>query len=301
VLDSIAKDDAETVEKLKKVFGREGCVRNLEYTFLTKDGRKFPAELSASAIRNATGSPESLVALYRDITERKRLEQQLLKTERLAAIGEVAAMVGHDLRNPLTGIAGATYFLRMKFGAELDKKATEMLELIEKDIEYANKIITDLLEYSRDMRLELTETVPKAVAQEALSLVEVPDKIRVFDETHNKPRIEVDVEKITRVFTNIIKNACDAMPDGGNLRIVSRKTDGNLEIIFKDTGLGMTNDVREKIFSPLFTTKAKGIGLGLPICKRIIEAHEGTISVKSEAGKGTTFTITIPIAMKGGE
>jgi len=295
VLDSIAKDESETVDKIKNVFRREGCIRNLEFAFLTKDGRKFPAELSASVILNASGSPESFVALYRDITERKRLEQQLLKTERLAAIGEVAAMVGHDLRNPLTGIAGATYFLRMKFGTKFDKKANEMLEFIEKDIEYSNKIITDLLEYSKDMKLELTETVPKTIAQAALSLVEVPDNVRVFDETQNKPKMKADVEKITRVFTNIVKNAIDAMSEGGELRITSRKTNGNLEIVFKDTGLGMTNDVKEKIFSPLFTTKAKGIGLGLPICKRIIEAHQGIISVQSEVGKGTTFSITIPI------
>lgn len=302
-LNSIAEDDAETVEKIREIFGREGCIRNLEYTLLTKDGRKFPAELSASAIRNASGSPESLVALYRDITERKRLEQQLLKTERLATIGEVAAMVGHDLRNPLTGIAGATYFLRMKFGTEFDKKANDMLDLIEKGIQYSNKIITDLLEYSRDMRLEFTETAPKIITRAALSLVEVPDNVQVFDETQYKPSIKVDVEKITRVFTNIIKNAIDAMPEGGKLRITNKKTNRNLGIVFKDTGLGMTNDIKERIFSPLFTTKAKGIGLGLSICKRIVEAHQGTISVESEAGKGTTFTITIPIdiSSKGGE
>ena len=302
-LDSIAKDDAQAAEKIRKIFECDGYIRNLQYTFLTKDGRKFPAEFSASAIRDASGRAESFVALLKDITERKRLEQQLLRTERLAAIGEVAAMIGHDLRNPLTGIAGATYFLRMKFGAKLDRKAKEMLELIEKDIEYSNKIITDLLEYSREMRLELTEVVPRTITQAALSLIEVPESIRVFDETKNKPRIKVDIEKITRVFVNIIKNAIDAMMEGGELTITSRKTNGNLEITFKDTGMGMTKDTKGKIFSPLFTTKAKGIGLGLPICKRIVEAHKGTISAESEVGKGTTFTVTIPIesALKGGE
>ncbi len=303
LMDSISKDDMKILENVKGIFMGNSCLRNLEYTFLTRDGRNFPAELSASAIRDASGRPESLVALYRDITERKRLEQQLLKTERLAAIGEVAAMVGHDLRNPLTGIAGATYFLRMKFGTAIDGKIAEMLELIEKDIEYSNKIITDLLDYSRDLRLDLAETTPRTITHAALSLLEIPESIRILDKTQNKPRIKADVEKITRVFVNIIKNAFDAMPGGGELQIASRRAGGNLEVTFRDTGQGMTNDIKEKIFLPLFTTKAKGIGLGLAICKRIIEAHQGVISVESESRNGTTFTVTLPIetTMRGGE
>jgi len=299
---AIKEDRQRAMENLKKTL-EQGSMKNIEYTCLTKDGREFPVEVSASVMRDASGNPTSFVALTKDITERKRMGQQLLKSERLVATGEVAAMVGHDLRNPLTGIAGATYYLKMKLGPNLDTKSKEMLDLIEKDIEYSNKIITDLLEYSKKMRLEPTETTPKSILEQALSLVEVPKNIRVSDATQSKLKIVVDVEKMKRVFVNIIKNSVDAMPEGGKLTIRSKDTKGNLEITFTDTGVGMAEDILGKIGTPLFTTKAKGIGLGLSICKRIVDAHWGNISVKSKVGKGTTFTLTIPIEPKleGGE
>jgi len=235
--------------------------------------------------------------------ELKEAQEQLLKAERLAAIGEVAAMVGHDMRNPLTGIAGATYYLKTKLGSEMDDKTREMLELIEKDIEHSNNIITDLLEYSKEIRLEIAETNPKSIMKEALSLVEVPENIQVLDLTRSKPKIKVDFDKMKRVFVNIIKNAVDAMPEGGILTITSKELIGNLEIAFTDTGIGIPKSIMEKIWTPLFTTKAKGMGLGLSVCKRFVEAHGGSISVESTVGKGTTFTVTIPVkpTLEGGE
>jgi len=270
----------------------------------------------------------SLILISTDITERKQMEKklqeysehlgelvekrtrqlkeahgQLLKAERLAAIGEIAAMVGHDLRNPLTGIAGATYYLKTKLGSKMDKKSREMLELVEKSIGYSNKIISDLLDYSKEIRLELTETTPKSIAKDALTLVKIPKDIRILDLTQNKPKIKVDVPKMERVFVNIINNAIDAMPKGGTLTIASKESNGNLKIAFADTGAGMPKEVMDKIWTPLFTTKAKGMGLGLPICKRIVEAHGGDISVESTVSKGTTFLVTIPVKPKleGGE
>jgi len=230
-------------------------------------------------------------------------QDRLLKAERLAAIGEVAAMVGHDLRNPLTGISGAAYYLKMKLGSKMSQKAVEMLELIEKDVEYSNKIVNDLIEYSKEIRLELTETTPKLIIKEVLSLIEVHDNIQVFDLTQDEPNIKVDVEKMKRVFLNIIKNAIDAMPEGGELRITSNESQGMLEVSFSDTGTGIQKDVMKKLWTPLFTTKAKGMGLGLSICRRIVETHGGKISAKSTVGKGATFTVTLPIKPKteGGE
>jgi signal transduction histidine kinase len=127
--------------------------------------------------------------------------------------------------------------------------------------------------------------------------------IQVLDETQNEPKIKVDVEKMKRVFVNLMKNAVDAMPIGGKLVIESKKLANNVEITITDTGTGIPNDVLEKLWIPLFTTKAKGMGLGLPICKRFVEAHEGSISVESAVGKGTTFTVSVPIELKleGGE
>jgi PAS domain S-box-containing protein len=230
-------------------------------------------------------------------------QNKLLKSERLAAIGEIAAMVGHDLRNPLTGIANAAYYLKMKTGSKMDKKTKEMLNLLEEDVGYSNKIINDLLEYSREIQLELTETTPKIITKEALSLVKIPENIHVVDSTQTEPKIKIDREKMKRAFVNIIKNAFDAMPKGGTLTIKSGKTDSSLKIAFMDTGAGMRKEILDKVFIPLFTTKARGMGFGLAICKRFVEAHGGHISVESSVGKGTTFTVTIPVQSKleGGE
>ncbi len=235
--------------------------------------------------------------------ELKKSQEQLLKTQRLAATGELAGMIGHDLRNPLTGIAGATYYLKTKLWKKLDEKSKEMLRVIEKDIEYSNKIMNDLLDYSRESQLELSKTSPKLLLKEALSLVRVPEYISVLNLMQSKPTIVVDVEKMKRVFVNIIKNAVDAMTEGDKLTIKSKKIHANLEVTFADTGTGMPKDVITRIWTPLFTTKAKGMGLGLPICKRIVESHGGRISVESEVGEGTTFTVTFPIKPKfrGGE
>jgi two-component system, sporulation sensor kinase E len=118
----------------------------------------------------------------------------------------------------------------------------------------------------------------------------------------NKPKVMIDTDKMKRVFVNLIKNAVEAMPKGGTLTILSQESDGNLEIAVADTGVGMVKEVMDKLWTPLFTTKAKGMGLGLSICKRIVEAHEGRIFVESAVGVGTTFTVSIPIlAVEGGE
>ena len=236
--------------------------------------------------------------------ELKKSQEQLLRTQRLAVIGELAGMVGHDLRNPLTSIAGAQYYLKKRLTLEANHKIKEMLELMEKNITYSNKIINDLLDYSREIELEIAESNPKSLIKEALSLVEIPKNIRVIDLTEKKPKLKVDIEKIKRAFVNIIKNAVEAMPRGGTLTIRSRKTNGDLEMTFSDTGTGMSKEKLEKLWTPLFTTKAKGMGFGLPICKRFTEAHGGNISVKSTPRKGTTFTVTLPIEPKiekGGE
>ena len=296
------KNHQKAIENMKKA-SDQGSIKNVEYTLITKDGREFPAELSSTIIKDASGGAMGFVTMTKDITTRKQMEQQLFKAERLATIGELAAMIGHDLRNPLTGITGAAYYLKMKLGKKMDAKTSEMLEIIEKDIEYSNKIINDLLEYSREIKLELMGTTPKSLVGEALSLVTVPENIRVINFTKTKPRIKADVDKMKRTIANIVKNAFDAMPIGGILTIKSRRVNNNVQIAFSDTGIGMSKQVLDKLWRPLFTTKAKGMGFGLPICKRVVEAHGGKISVESTVGKGTTFTITVPIEPKveGGE
>lgn len=218
--------------------------------------------------------------------------------ERINTIGEIAGMIGHDLRNPLTGISSAAYYLKRKYGSVMDEKGRDMLEVIEKDVNYSNKIVSDLLEYSRPIQLDLQETSPKSAVAEALSHVDFPKNVQLIDLTKSTPAIKIDVDKMKRVFINMIKNAVDAMPNGGKLTVTSEKSKGNVKIVFADTGTGISEENLKKLFGPLFTTKAKGMGLGLAICKRIVAAHGGKISVESVVDKGTAFTITIPIEPK---
>jgi signal transduction histidine kinase len=235
----------------------------------------------------------------------KEAQEKLVRNERLATIGQVSSMVGHDLRNPLTGISGATYYLRRKLTSNLDKTSREMLELIETNVEYSNKIVNDLLEYSRGIKLEPAKTTPKSITEESLSSIKIPANIQVLNYTTDETHVRVDVQKMKRVFLNIINNAFDAMPNGGKLKIYDARRDGNLQIAFSDNGFGISKDVLEKVWMPFFTTKAKGMGLGLAICKRIVEAHGGSIVIDSTVGKGTTLTVTFPIEPKikeeGGE
>jgi signal transduction histidine kinase len=223
--------------------------------------------------------------------------------ERLNTIERMAAMVGHDLRNPLTGISNAAYYLRMKINPEADPKAVEMLDIIERDVGYSNNIVNDLLEYSREIRLELTETCPKAMLKDSLALVKIPPNVQILDFTDDKPVMKADVDKMKRVFVNLVKNSIEAMPKGGTLTVKSKEAKGRTEITLADTGAGIPKDSLDKLFSPLFTTKAKGMGFGLAICKRVVEAHGGRISAESTVGKGTAFTITMPTEPKlsGGE
>jgi signal transduction histidine kinase/putative methionine-R-sulfoxide reductase with GAF domain len=252
-------------------------------------------QLDSAKAKISERADELEVKVQERTKELMEAQAKLLKNERMAAIGQLAGMVGHDLRNPLTGIAGAAYYIKANSSPRLDQKSRQMLDIIEEGVQRSNKIIGDLLEYSREIRLEFSEITPKAMLKEALSLVKIPRNIHVKDFMRDNPTISVDIEKMRRVFINIIKNAVEAMPKGGTLTLRCKESDSNVEFCFTDTGQGMTKCVLDRLWSPLFTTKAKGMGFGLPICKRLVEAHGGKISVKSENAKGSTFTITVPI------
>ena len=216
-----------------------------------------------------------------------------MKTERFAATGELAAMVAHDLRNPLQGIANGAYFLRKLIKNE-DSSTKEVFDLIVEAVQHSNKIVSDLLEYSRDIRLYLEETSPSLLVTDALSNVGIPPNIQISNTENVEEKMKIDTDKMKRVLTNLIKNSIDAMPNGGNLTIATKELGTNIQFLVSDTGVGMTKETMEKLWTPLFTTKAQGMGFGLAICKRIVEAHGGKISVDSIFGKGTTFTIIVP-------
>jgi signal transduction histidine kinase len=247
---------------------------------LQEQTRKYEKARSLKTNLEDTNSPDS------DI---------LLRDKRLAAISELAGMVGHDLRNPLSGIKNATYVIRKRQPTLIDT-SIEMLNKIDVAIDYSNKIVNDLLDFSRELNLEYEECSPKTIMDYVLLQLKIPKNIKMFDHTEYTPLIWVDIAKIQRIFVNLIKNAFDAMPHGGTLEIVSRQCDENIQFIFIDTGIGMTDEIKSKIFNPLFTTKAQGMGFGLSICQRIVVAHHGTIEVTSTMGKGSTFTITLPLS-----
>ena len=302
----------------------------LEKRYVRKDGAVIDGKIMVSAVRDQNGKPCLFVAELEDITERKKAEdlrkvlerkvndysehmkymvelrtaqlkdanERLVKSERLAAIGELSGMVGHDLRNPLAGIKNATYYLKKKGTAISEAQSKEMLTIIEKAIDHSDKIINDLLDYAREMHLELTKYAAHTLVDEAIGMIQVPDRIQIANHVDEEVGIWVNTEKMMRVFINLIKNAVDAMPEKGILEISGCQTRDCVEITFADTGTGIPEETLQKLFTPLFTTKAQGMGFGLAICKRIIEAHEGTLTVKTKVNKGTTFTITLPLKPK---
>jgi len=261
---------------------------------LTGDVRHV--SLILSVVPGYESTLEKVLVSIIDLTERKWMEMRFQQTERLAAIGQTAAMVGHDLRNPLQAISSATYVLEKNLTPAASEQAQEMLEAIENSVRYSDRIVDDLMEYSQDLLLELSVATSKSLLSDAMSQVKIPKNITISDSTSEDLKIRVDAAKIKRVFVNLLENAVDAMPKGGELKISSNLSNGCLEVKFTDTGPGVDGNVLRQLWKPLVTTKPKGIGLGLAICKRIVEAHGGSISVDSKAGEGTTFTLTIPIA-----
>ncbi len=273
-------------------------VRNYETVCKTKLDSLKSVSLSGSVVKSKSGQDIGIACIIHDLTVRKMMEEKLVKAERFAAIGELAGMIGHDLRNPLTSIQGAAYYLKRKHSGEMDASGKEMLDTIERSVRYSNKIINDLLDYSREVHLEISECTPKSLLHESLSLIEMPSHIQLFDFTQSEPALMVDVEKVKRVFVNLIKNGVDAMPKAGRLEVSSTQQEGYVDIAFIDNGVGIPEDVKTKLFSPLFTTKAQGMGFGLAICKRIVDSHGGKISLESGIGEGTKITVSLPFHVK---
>lgn len=263
-------------------------------------------ELRASNEELRTGE-EELRATNEELQaaneELRQTQEQLIRSEKLAAIGQLAGGVGHELRNPLGAIKNAAYYIKGKVArSELGQKeprVMEFLDIVDNEINSANKIINDLLGFSRVGKPSVSPTRINRVIEDALARTHVPDNIELYKKLDaDLPEIEIDPDQIQQVFVNMITNAVEAMPQGGKLTISAKEKDGFMEVEIADTGCGIPQEALGKIFDPLYTTKAKGIGLGLAVCKSIIERHEGNIEVKSEVGKGTTFIVRLPLKVK---
>jgi len=240
-----------------------------------------------------------IVGVTREVGERRRMREELLKSKRLAAVGEAAAMVGHDLRNPLQAMVTIVYLVKklLSFGGvEERNKAFGLLEELNDQVHYMDKIVSDLQDYTRPIGSELIETNLSELIREVIASVKIPGTVKVSNMNGGDPRKAIlDPVLLRRVLANLVLNAIQAMPKGGELIITTNKTQDSVEIIVQDTGVGIASENLEKIFNPFFTTKAQGQGLGLAVCKRLVEAQGGEITVKSELGNGSTFTVSLPI------
>jgi signal transduction histidine kinase len=244
------------------------------------------------------GQVEGVFAAARDITERKKLEKMLQESERLAAIGSTAGMVGHDIRNPLQAITGDVYLLESEVSSlpEGDAKDNmkESLEGIDQNVQYVNKIVQDLQDYARPITPVVTETNLETLFEDMLKNG-VPENIEASLRVEKKAKkIVTDTQLLKRVLSNLVSNSLQAMPNGGKLMVRAFRDVGDTVITVEDTGGGIPENVRSRLFTPLFTTKSKGQGFGLPVVKRMTEALGGTVSFESELEKGTKFIIRLP-------
>ena len=290
---------------VEKAF-KDGKSHTVERKTMLPSGEVTFWENTASPIRDARGEIVSCLELARNITERRRAEEalkaaqeRLIRSEKLAAIGQLASGVGHELRNPLGAIKTAVQYVKRKVAAsELpasEPRALEFLGLIDEEVDRANKVITDLLSFSRVAKPAVSLVKVEGIIRDALNHVAVPGNVNlVTGVSPELPMVMVDAGQIQQVFVNVILNALEAMPEGGRLEIRASSKDDLVTVECTDTGSGIPEAVVGKIFEPLFTTKAKGIGLGLAMSKSIMERHGGDIGVRSKEGEGTTFTLSLP-------
>lgn len=225
-----------------------------------------------------------------------QMGEKLLASEKLATLGQFSGNISHELRNPLGVIDSSVYYLKMKL-KDADEKVHEHLDRIKLSVDNSTAIIESLLNLTRMKAPELTKVDLAAVTRDAVATSKLPKTmISKLDFPEGEVLVNGDHEQLRMAFKNIIKNANEAMEAGGTLTVTIRTaTNGWAEVSFADSGSGIAAEDMKRVFQPLFSRKAKGIGLGLSITKMIIEKHGGTIEAKSEPGKETTFVIHLPL------
>jgi len=223
------------------------------------------------------------------VEERTR---DLLEAERMAALGKVVSMVGHDLRGPLQKIRNLTYLMENE-----PHRSGEYMKMINDSVLFSIDIIDDLREHTRDEPLTLIDVDVSRLLEQVISDSVIPENVEVRL-TAPQHQVAIDYNKMRRVLWNLVKNACEAMPDGGVLKIEVKELSNGLMIDVTDTGAGVPEDFRDKLFLAFNTTKGKGMGLGLAYSKRAVELHGGTIGVETEVGIGTTFRIHLPLDVR---
>jgi PAS domain S-box-containing protein len=283
---------------------RERGISRAESRLVTRSGETIDVEMFATVQQGQAGiGAGSIRCFVRDISEWKRVQRTLAEKERLAAIGQMSATIAHEVRNPLAGISGAIQVLFSQLAT--DPKKAEILREILARIDRLNAIITDLLQFAKPLSPSLKPVKFEALARAALDVLArdpVMSDVQVRVEDLTQGRVFLwDPAQLEMALTNLVLNAAHAMKGHGRIRLVGRRAGGEVVIEVDDSGPGFRADALERAFTPFFTTKVKGTGLGLAVTRKIVEAHAGTIRVRNKSGAegtGAAIEITLPEAAR---
>lgn len=261
-----------------------------------RQGDSHTVQLNRMAIIDRDDKFVGTLLMIQDLSQVKKLEEDLRRSERLAALGKMAAGVAHELRNPLSSIKGLALVLRSKFSGKNQGKKTA--DILVHEVERLNRSISELLDYARPQKLQKEAVDLQKLLHKAVSLLcidaEAAGVEMVTDFPESIPLVQADEDKLKQVFLNLFLNGIQSMEDGGILSIRTTKTDNTVKIIVTDTGCGIEPGNLDRVFDPYFTTKPDGTGLGMAMSAKIVEEHGGTITLQSITEKGTSVTIEIP-------
>jgi two-component system sensor kinase FixL len=263
-----------------------------EVTAVKKDGRTFPVRLSVGEML-VEGEPK-FTGILHDLTERVRLEERLRDQSALVRLGEMAAVVAHEVKNPLTGIRGAIQIIGSRLPAD-SRDAAVVKEIVSR-IDALNDVMKDLLLFARPPQARLTRVDPLVVVKTVADLVREDPAARqvAIDVSGGSPPVTADAELLKLVIQNVMLNAVQAMLGRGRIHVAVTPANGRCRIEISDSGPGISPTIREKLFTPFFTTKARGTGLGLSTAKQFMESHGGRINIDCPPGGGTTVTLELP-------
>jgi len=286
---------------LQEAMAQGETILEEEMTCRTPGGAEVPVSVSAVRIVNAVGDYVGQVLIIRDLGEVRRLQDEVRRQEKLAAIGGLAAGVAHEIRNPLSSIKALATFFAGQFAS--GSEGREAADVMTQEVDRLNRAITELLEFARPTDLKPQRTDMRLLIERSLQLVRQDAADRDIQiETHIDDAlcpVWIDPDRFSQCLLNLYLNAIQAMDKGGTLGVRCRSNSARqLEIAVSDTGQGIAPADRQRIFNPYFTTKPKGTGLGLAIVHKIVEAHEGRLQVESTAGKGSRFTLCLPCRSK---
>jgi PAS domain S-box-containing protein len=281
-------------EPLLSLLNRMDTIERKEVQYKTDSGRTIHLGLTVTPLLNGEGEIIGQIMVFTDLTDLKALETQAKLRDRLSSLGEMAAGIAHELRNPMGVIAGYTKILQKK----VDPSLQEIVDSISKEVSIMDRIISDFLSFARPTNINLYEINLAHLIEDCLNNIpgekDSRKDITVISDLDGLPLIYGDELLLKQAFNNIIQNAIEAMPQGGELRLTYRMSHDNVELLISDTGHGISPEIKDKIFLPFYSTKEKGTGLGLAIAQKVIISHRGDIGI-DDSGKGTTFIIKLPL------